>query len=110
MKHKELYKELIDLNGFEEQLGYFYEEVGELLQAINKYKRAKGRITKANIFEELVDVQITLDILKIGYGMAYTDFINLDYIKIEKLKKYVNNCISGKELQKYVSNCISDKE
>ena len=97
MKHKELYEKLIDLNGFEEQLGYFYEEVGELLQAINKYKRAKGRITKANIFEELVDVQITLDILKIGYGMTYTDFINLDYIKIEKLQKYVRNCISNKE-------------
>jgi NTP pyrophosphatase (non-canonical NTP hydrolase) len=96
MKHKELYKKLIDLNGFEDQLGYFYEEIGELLQAINKYKRANGRITKFDIFSEIVDVQITLDILKIGYGMTYTDFINLDYIKIEKLRKYVNN-VSDKE-------------
>lgn len=65
--YENLYKELVTKKGLEDQLGYFYEEVGELLQAINKYKRANGRITKFDILNEIVDVQITLDILKIGY-------------------------------------------
>ena len=84
--YEDLYKELIAKKGLEEQLGYFYEEVGELLQAINKYKRAEDRITKANIFSELVDVQITLDILKVGYGISPNDYKNIMNIKIKKLK------------------------
>jgi NTP pyrophosphatase (non-canonical NTP hydrolase) len=48
--YKDIYKKLVAVRGADEQLGYFYEEIGELLQAINKYKRADGRITKFDIF------------------------------------------------------------
>mgnify|MGYP000595391219 CR=1 FL=1 len=88
--YEDMYNELIELDGFEKQLGYFYEEIGELLQAINKYKRANGRITKFDIFNELVDVQITLDILKIGYGLKNEDFCSITFLKNEKIKKYIN--------------------
>ena len=88
--NKDIYEELIAKKGLEEQLGYFYEEVGELLQAINKYKRAKNGITKANIFSELVDVQITLDILKVGYGISQDNYKNIMDIKVKKIKDFIH--------------------
>jgi NTP pyrophosphatase (non-canonical NTP hydrolase) len=88
--NEDIYKELIAEKGLEEQLGYFYEEVGELLQAINKYKRSKGRITKANIFSELIDVQITLDILKVGYGISQDNYKNIMDIKVKKIKNFIH--------------------
>lgn len=89
-QYEDLYKELIVKKGLEEQLGYFYEEVGELLQAINKYKRAKGRITKFDILNELVDVQITLDILKIGYEIKPEDYSDIMHIKIQRIKTFLD--------------------
>jgi len=89
--YKDLYKELIDKKGIEDQLGYFYEEIGELLQAINKHKRANGRITTFDILNEIVDVQITLDILKIGYGMTPNLYSDIMYIKIENIKKILKS-------------------
>jgi NTP pyrophosphatase (non-canonical NTP hydrolase) len=86
-----IYKKLIDKRGLEDQLGYFYEEIGELLQAINKYKRSGGLITKSNIFDELVDVQITLDILKVGYGISPDNYKNIMDIKIKRIKDFIGD-------------------
>ena len=89
--YEDIYKKLITKKGLEEQLGYFYEEMGELLQAINKYKRANGRITKANIFDEIVDVQIQLDILKIGYGISPDTYSNIMFYKIQRIKEFIGD-------------------
>ena len=90
IEYENVYKELLDNISFEEQTGYFYEEIGELLQAINKYKRSNGSITKDNIFDELVDVQIQLDILKVGYEIPEDIFSSITMLKIAKIKKYIN--------------------
>jgi NTP pyrophosphatase (non-canonical NTP hydrolase) len=98
IEHEELYKKLIDLNGVEDQLGYFYEEVGELLQAINHYKR--GRCSLFKVINELVDVQIVLDILKVAYNLSYENNTDITFVKIEKIKKYVEQLEKEKELNK----------
>ena len=89
--YEDLYKELIDKKGLEDQLGQFYEEIGELLQAINKYKRSNGLKTKSDIFDELVDVQITLDILKVGYGILSDTYKNIMAIKTKRIKKFIGD-------------------
>lgn len=90
-KYKNTYKELLDIMEFDDQLGYFYEEVGELLQAINKHKRYNNNMTKFNIINEIVDVQIQLDILKIGYEIKQEDYNDIMFIQTEKIKKFIKN-------------------
>lgn len=96
-EYNELYNEIINVVGKDVQEGYFYEEVGELLQALNHYKR--GRCTKFHIIDELIDVQITLDILKIMFEMSYEDHTNLMFLKTEKLKKNIKK-YTGVDLNK----------
>lgn len=51
-----LYSRAIGKWGYESQVGMFHEEVGEVMQALNKYNRGSG--DHAHITEELVDVII----------------------------------------------------
>ena len=46
----------------------FYEEVGELFQALNKYARNPNSKTLQNIHEEIADVQIVLTQLAFIFG------------------------------------------
>jgi NTP pyrophosphatase (non-canonical NTP hydrolase) len=91
IEHEQLYKDAIKKWGEDLQLFCFYEEVGELMQAISKFKRRSLYPNESitgyyhNIREELVDVQIMLDQLKVIYG--YDE--ELEKEKIERLKRFV---------------------
>ena len=85
VKHNNLYEEIFDIISLDDQIGYFIEEIGEILQAINHYKR--GRISYNDLVSEIVDVQITLDTLKIGYKIDQYLFDNIMEEKIQKLNK-----------------------
>ena len=62
----EICKEAVAVYGKEQQLLMFFEEVGELMQAISKDKRGFG--DRANIAEEICDVEIMIEQLKYIYG------------------------------------------
>ena len=78
-------------------LSMLMEESGELIQACNKYrrsvrhKRKKLQITSLkkkdayeNLKEEIVDVEISISLLKKSLGISEKE---LRHIKTEKLKK-----------------------
>jgi NTP pyrophosphatase (non-canonical NTP hydrolase) len=66
-------KKVADYYGYEEQSNQLIEECAELIQALNKYRRAGGKGQKtdigvldalANVIEELADVEVMLDQIK----------------------------------------------
>ena len=58
MKKQDLYRQTIQRWGTEGQIDMFHEEVGELLSALNKYKR--GRVPAKEVITEIADVQIMI--------------------------------------------------
>ena len=64
-----LYQKAINNWGKELQYGMLSEEVGELLSAINKYRR--GRVDKKAVIEEIADVRIMLE--QISFMLDITD-------------------------------------
>jgi NTP pyrophosphatase (non-canonical NTP hydrolase) len=62
----ELYKQAITKFGKENQICMAVEEVGELLSAINKFKR--GRATEHDVITEIADVIIMAEQLSIIWG------------------------------------------
>lgn len=71
----------------EKQLDMVQEECAELIQAISKWKRYNNTKAKLNIIEEVADVTIMLEQLKIMFGI--TEEILQDEIdcKIDRLEK-----------------------
>lgn len=59
-KHLKDLKEIADTLGYDEQSMQLIEEMAELTQAINKYRRYGTYETRCNIIEEIADVHIVL--------------------------------------------------
>ena len=81
---KSLYEEARRTWGFEAQLGMVYEEIGELLQVINKVKRGKNNLE--DLAEEIADVGIMLEQLTNMYGIS-SYVLEMRYKKLERLEK-----------------------
>lgn len=61
-----LYHKAIVNWGLPAQLDQLQEECAELIMAVNKHRRSKGRL-KSHIAEEIADVQIMME--QIQYGL-----------------------------------------
>ena len=94
-----IYKRIVDTWGVESQLNMVTEEMGELLQAISKYRRAQNKDDKTKIAaynhlcEEVADVENMMN------QMRYM----LDSDKIDEYKKAKLERIS-KKLDTYKNN------
>ena len=64
---KQIFSEALDKWGEDAQINMFHEEIGELLQALNKYRR--GRIERQELISEVADVLIMLGQLMVMYPM-----------------------------------------
>ena len=58
MNEEEQYKRAIELWGLDLQFGMLSEECGELLTAVNQYRR--GRKSEIDVLEEMADVTIMI--------------------------------------------------
>lgn len=68
MNKEELYKFAIERYGDEAQINQGIEEMAELIQAVNKFRRKPVIENLENIAEEIVDVEIMLEQYKIIYS------------------------------------------
>lgn len=75
---KNLLEWAVNKYGIDAQIMQTFEEMGELMSAINKYKR--NRVGIKEIIEELADVSIMIDQLAVFYG-----YDNYKSIRISKL-------------------------
>ena len=70
MNVNEIYKKAIETYGEREQSAVAMEECGELIRAINKYHRKDSNENRKNLIEEIADVQIMIEQLKIMYSIS----------------------------------------
>lgn len=86
---KDIYKRIHDTWGEESQFNMMTEEMGELLQAISKYRRAKTKTDKRNalvhLCEEIADVENMINQFRYMFDEEL-----IDKFKEEKLKRTDN--------------------
>lgn len=80
---EKLYTQAIFLYGKQMQTDVAMEEMGELIQALVKYRRDRSNENLRHILEEIADVQIVLDQLKYMYDYAG----DVPKIQMEKQKR-----------------------
>ena len=83
MNKEELYKFAIERYGDEAQINQGIEEMAELIQAINKFRRNPCKETLKGIAEEIADVEIMLEQYKIIFGAT----LPVNRIKSNKLQR-----------------------
>lgn len=83
MNNEELYKIAIETYGDEAQINQGIEEMAELIQAINKFRRNPCAETLKGIAEEIADVEIMLEQYKIIFGAT----LPVNRIKSNKLQR-----------------------
>ncbi|MBS5001084.1 hypothetical protein [Holdemania filiformis] len=84
MNKEKLYNLAIATYGDEEQINQGIEEMAELIQAINKFRRKPEKETMQGVVEEIADVEIMLDQYKQIYGITETE---IDLLKNQKLDR-----------------------
>ena len=80
-----IYQEAIDTFGEESQKLMMIEEMAELTQAISKDFRGLGH----NVEEEIADVEIMLEQMKLMYDNTKIEVIKM--VKIERLREKVED-------------------
>lgn len=86
-EHEEnICQKAIQMFGIEDQTGMLYEECGELLSAINKFKR--GRVVQGAVVEEIADVIIMC--VQMAHYFGYFDVQNEIRRKISRLTERIN--------------------
>lgn len=83
----ELYHEAFLKWGKEKQVNMIYEEIGELLTALSRFKR--GRANHSDIMTELADVSIMIE--QIAAFINYEDFEKEKDYKLNRLKDKIDN-------------------
>ena len=87
MNTKEIYRKCIERWGEELQVGMLSEEIGELLIAVNKYRRKTTEDNKRNVCEELADVQIMMEQIEILFDLDSSQIHNWYEKKLDKLEE-----------------------
>lgn len=88
LEYRDTLRAAIKKWGKQSQLNMFHEEIGELLQAVNKFNRKHDFETRDNLLEEIADVEIMLAQLKIIIGGNPNAGIHVHKReKLERLKK-----------------------
>ena len=82
-----LLRSLIALNGKETQCRMAMEECAELIQAVNKCLRYPTGASIANLTEEIADVEIMVEQLKLMFKVSDSAVEREKERKIERLKK-----------------------
>ena len=82
---KELSQKAVDLWGMDRQTNMVIEEVGEFLQAWNKFKRNK--ITHKEYVEEMVDCYIMFSQMRHLYGDLFEELFEY---KVNRIKDKIN--------------------
>ena len=89
-------KQIANLLGYVEQSMQLIEEMAELTQSINKFRRYKTEDTKNNLIEEIADVSIVLYQLAYLLKIDKKEFNDIIDYKIQRTKKRIEK--SGKNI------------
>ena len=87
MNKEELYKLAIETYGDEAQINQGIEEMAELIQAVNKFRRNPCEETLNGIEEEIADVEIMLEQYKLIYKISDEEMSKHKSQKLKRLAK-----------------------
>lgn len=104
--NKETYRKAIDTYGKDKQLDVVIEEMSELTKEICKFKR--GQDNHQQIVEEIADVEIMLQQLKMICDVRCSELEGVKYQKTERLAERLNNDKPESEDQRYIHINIYD--
>lgn len=104
--NKEIYKKAIDTYGKDKQLDVVIEEMSELTKEICKFKR--GQDNHQQIVEEIADVEIMLQQLKMICDVKCGELEGVKYQKTERLAERLNSDKPESEDQRYIHINIYD--
>ena len=104
--NNETYKKAIDTYGKDKQLDVAIEEMSELTKEICKFKR--GQDNHQQIVEEIADVEIMLQQLKMICDVKCSELEGVKYQKAERLAERLNSDESKCEDQRYIHINIYD--
>lgn len=91
-------KKVAEHYGYEAQSNQLVEECAELIQAVNKYRRAKGKgqgvilpeqIALENLVEEIADVEIMLEQIKHLLQITEEDIQAVKLYKVNRAKERI---------------------
>jgi len=85
MKEDRLYSEALSKWGIDTQKNMLVEECSELIKAVMKLRRKRNSESLIEFLEELIDVEITINQVKIFYDKGLLQTIKTQ--KLEKLQK-----------------------
>lgn len=86
LEYRKTLQDAILIFGQEKQVEMAIEEMGELLVAMNQYKR--GRVGVSAIQEEIADVKIMMNQLALIYGES--GVYDFETMKLARLKKRID--------------------
>ena len=98
MKEQEIYQTALKKFGINAQIGQLHEEIGELMVAISKAKRAyESKVPyyflleyRKDVLSEIADVEIMLEQIKIVFNdIEHLDFESIKKTKLQKLENYL---------------------
>lgn len=91
---RQLLKRIIETYGIENQMLQCVEEMAELTQAINKYRRAEKLDTAVDaykqVIEEIADVQIMIEQMRLMFDGDEVDIVIFE--KLERMEGRLNGC------------------
>jgi NTP pyrophosphatase (non-canonical NTP hydrolase) len=87
MNKEEIYAKAIERWGEELQVGMLSEEIGELLVAVNKYRRRATKQNEINICEEIADVRIMLEQIECLFHINPDITLHWYRTKLKKLEE-----------------------
>lgn len=90
MKKEQLYKQALDEWGYAPQVRMAIEECAELIKALAKIQRNTNYLTIDDVLEEMADVEIMLEQLKIIFDYEVSGLLSISKfqrIKENKLKR-----------------------
>jgi NTP pyrophosphatase (non-canonical NTP hydrolase) len=107
MMNKEAIIKIAENNGFDEASRQLFEEVGELIVAVNKYHRGFKRFLRGinppppkeplplkeceNVIEEIADVTIMLEQIKYLFGIPDADIDEIIEYKLNRQLERIDN-------------------
>lgn len=89
---KELYERALEVWGKTAQTGMFYEEMGELIVAMNKITRKSNGGTKAEVIEEMADVEIMVGQMMLLFGISRDEVLQIKEQKLQRLHQRLDKC------------------
>lgn len=90
LKEKELYQQALEKWGIDSQCMMAIEEMSELTKELSKFKRYGPKYHIQNIKEEIADVTIMLEQLKLIFKFSEEDIDIIKQQKLNRLEEYLN--------------------